>query len=145
MNTIIVYTSMTGNTEYMAKSIANELMTQGEHVEIKDAFDTYADELKEYDRILIGSYTWGDGELPEELLDFYDELEGTDLTGKIAAAFGSGNSSYDHFARAVDLLEQKLQKQGCIITVKGLKADMESIEGMKLKCREFCKALVYTN
>ncbi|WP_077211967.1 flavodoxin [Bacillus dakarensis] len=141
MNTIIVYTSMTGNTEFMAQTIANELMMQGDHVEIKDALDAYADELKDYDRILIGSYTWGDGDLPDEILDFYDELEDTDLIGKAAASFGSGDSSYDHFARAVDIFEQKLQEQGCIITVKGLKADMDSEEVMKAKCREFCEAL----
>ncbi|MBM4763825.1 flavodoxin [Bacillus sp. B15-48] len=139
MNTIIVYCSMTGNTEQMAELIAAELTRLGDCVEVKDGIDAYADELIAYDRILIGSYTWGDGELPDEMLGFYEELQDTDLTGKIGAVFGAGDSSYDYFARAVDVLEETLKNRGCEIITNGLKVDKEFEEQVTTKCRTFCE------
>jgi len=145
MKTIIVFASMTGNTEWIADSIANELRRNGDHVEIKDAFDAYAEELTSYDRILVGSYTWGDGDLPDEMLGFFEDLQKTDLTGKLAAAFGSGDSFYDSFAGAVDLLEETLKEQGCEIVTKGLKVDQESEERMEALCQSFAKEFVHAS
>ncbi|WP_017753887.1 flavodoxin [Calidifontibacillus oryziterrae] len=142
MNTIIVYTSMTGTTELMATTIAKELIKLGETVDQKDAMEIFVEELKSYDKILIGSYTWGDGELPDELLDFYNEVKNTDLTGKTGAVFGPGDSCYEHFARAVDILEQTLKSRGCEIITDGLKVDRESDEQIKSKCRIFSNKLV---
>ena len=137
MNTIIVYTSLTGNTELMAESIAHELTRLGEKVELKDAFNTGVVELKDYDRILVGSYTWGDGDLSDEIMDFYDELQNVDLTGKMAAAFGAGDSYYEHFAGAVDILEETLKNQGCEIGTESLKIDINTDEDIQGKCKFF--------
>lgn len=136
MDTIIIYSSMTGTTELMAETISKELTKTGAKVAIKDAFGAFADELKNYDRILIGSYTWGDGDVPDELLDFYDELCQEDLSGKQAAVFGAGDSSYTYFARAVDIFEEALVGCGCKILTASLKVDGEPEE----KIRELCKA-----
>ncbi len=37
--------------------------------------DMEAVELENYDGILFGTYTWGDGDLPYELEDFYDDMD----------------------------------------------------------------------
>lgn len=141
MNTIIVFASMTGTTEHVARSIAEAFSNAGEAVVVKDAFEVYAEELRSFDRILVGSYTWGNGELSDEILSFYDELANINLTGKLAAAFGSGDSTYEHFARAVDILEGTLRNQGCEIITKGLKVDsyLESDEDIETKCLSFAK------
>ena len=140
MNTIIVYASMTGNTEFIAELIAEELTKLGEKVDVKDAMVTFVEDLNPYDRILIGSYTWGDGDLPDEVMDFYEELKSTDLTGKTAAVFGAGDSSYNYFARAVDIFEETLRiSRGCMVLINGLKVDRESEEDIRTKCKEFSK------
>jgi flavodoxin I len=123
MNTIIVFASMAGTAELMAHTLASELTKAGDQVTVIDAFETDAEELKSYDRILVGSYTWGEGDLSDEIISFYEELSTIDLTGKMAAAFGTGDTSYEHFARAVDILEDALKMQGCEILIKGLKVD----------------------
>lgn len=133
---------MTGNTELMANIIAEELIKTGVKVVIKDAIEVSAEELISYEAILIGSYTWGDGELPDELLDLYDEIKNIDLTGKMIAIFGPGDSTYEHFAKAVDILEETLIKQGCKILLKGLKVDRESDEDMKIICKLYSEKLV---
>ena len=55
----------------------------------------------------------------------------------MAVAFGSGDTSYEHFARAVDILEEALKTQGCEMIIKGLKVDSwsEDEEEIKTKCR----------
>ena len=72
---------------------------------------------------LLGAYTWGDGELPDEFLDFYDEMEGLNLEPKVAAAFGSCDSSYQHWGGAVDILSEKLMELGADVVLDGLKID----------------------
>ncbi|WP_147534554.1 flavodoxin [Bacillus marasmi] len=142
MNIIIIYTSMTGTTEQMANTIAAEFMKAGKNVVIKDSIEAQAAELISYDMILIGSYTWGDGELPDELVDFYDELRSTDLTGKIVAIFGAGDSTYPHFATAVDILEETAKGQGGRILIDGLKTDRESEDILTSSCRLYSKKLI---
>jgi len=144
VNTIIVFASMSGTTELMAHTIASELMKAGDQVTVKDAIEADAEELMSYERILVGSYTWGDGDLSDEIMSFYDELATIDLTGKMAAAFGSGDTSYEHFARAVDILEEALKTQGCEIIIKGLKIDSwsEDEEEIERKCRLYANELL---
>jgi len=144
VNTIIVFASMSGTTELMAHTIASELTKAGDPVTVKDAFEADAEDLMSYERILVGSYTWGDGDLSDEITGFYDELATIDLTGKMAAAFGSGDTSYEHFARAVDILEEALKTQGCEMIIKSLKIDSwsEDEEEIEMKCRLFAKELL---
>ncbi|MEH7120869.1 flavodoxin [Neobacillus vireti] len=141
MDTIIVYASMTGTTELIARSIAEELAKAGSQVTVKDAVDTFAEELLSYDRILIGSYTWGDGDLADEIICFHDELETVPLSGKIAAAFGAGDSTYEHFGKAVNLLEETLRRQGFQVITPGLKVDGGTEEEIKAVSVSFAKKI----
>lgn len=135
---------MTGNTEKTAHALAEELTRLGDRVEVKDAFMVEVEELLSYGRILIGSYTWGDGELPDEALDFFEDLKEMDLTGVYGAVFGMGDSTYQHFALAVDIWEHALVEQGCHLIVNGLKIDINMEKEIKVKCREFCRRLKET-
>ena len=146
MNTIVVYASMGGTTEQMALTIADELTKAGDHVVVKDAIDTLANELESYERILIGSYTWGDGDLSDEITGFCEELSNMDLTRKMAASFGLGDSTYDRFARAVDILEEVLKNQGYDIMTEGLKVDsyLEDEAEVAAKCISFVHHLIHS-
>ncbi|WP_059172168.1 flavodoxin [Bacillus sp. FJAT-27445] len=142
MKAAIVYASMTGTTELMANTIAEELEESGIEVVQKDVLEACGGELPGFDLILIGSYTWGDGDLPDEMDDFYSELLETDLAGKPAVVFGAGDSSYEHFARAVDILEETLRGQGCLILLDGVKADGEPDDEIMEISRTFAKKVV---
>ena len=99
-NIILVYASMSGNTEEMAQAVAEGARNEGASVDIRECMSASADELTNSDGVLLGSYSWGEGELPDELLDFADDLDELDLSGKKAAVFGSGDSSYEIFGGA---------------------------------------------
>ena len=68
---ILIYASMGGNTEMIAEEVANGVRQEGEEIEVIDIMDGIeASVLENYDGILLGSYTWGDGELPDDFLIF---------------------------------------------------------------------------
>ncbi len=136
---------MTGNTEEMAEAIAEGVREQGIELDVKEVLDAVAVELEQYDGILLGAYTWGDGELPDDFLDFYDELDDVDLTGKKAAVFGSCDSSYEKYGAAVDILIEKLQERGAEVVLEGLKVELTPTKEEKQLCiafgRNFAKQL----
>ncbi len=113
-NAIVVYASETGNTEYVAEGVVKGLKQGGLDVTLKNVGDSKPGELLEYDLVLLASSSWGEEEkeLHESMEDYYDGLEGIDLSGKRAAAFGCGESEYEHFCGAVDLLEERLEERG---------------------------------
>ncbi|MUT65981.1 flavodoxin [Paenibacillus sp. NEAU-GSW1] len=134
---LVLYTSLTGNTEEMAEYIAEGAQETGAEVVSKEAFDASPGEMLAYDGIVIGAYTWGDGELPDEFLDFYEGMAGLDLSGRKAAAFGSGDTSYPIYCAAVDLIEQKLRELGAEIVAEGLKVEYSPSAEEKEACRAF--------
>ena len=139
---LIVYSSMTGNTEEMANLIGEGIQETGGSVTIKDILEVDVTVLQDYDGILLGAYTWGDGELPDEYLDFYHEMAQLNLTNKIAAAFGSCDSSYEHRGGAVDILEKKLAELGADIVFEGLKIDLSPTATGIEQCIKFGQSFV---
>lgn len=133
----IVYASMTGNTEELAELIGEGIQQVGANVEIKDILEADVSEFENYDGILLGAYTWGDGELPDEFLDFYEEMAGLNLAGKVTAAFGSCDSAYEHFGGAVDILSERLLELGAEVSLKGLKIEHAPTDSEKDLCIQF--------
>jgi flavodoxin I len=136
---IVVYASMTGNTEEMAEAIAEGIRESGHDLTLKSVMDASAVELSDYDGIVLGAYTWGDGDLPDEFLDFYEELDDISLEGKFAAAFGSCDSSYSEYGAAVDTIVSKLKEIGAEVPQEGLKIELTPSKDEKEQCKEFGK------
>ncbi len=123
---LMVYTSQTGNTEMLTDMIAHELQQLSLEVEIKtfdlDLIDI--EQLSNYDAVLIGTYTWDDGELPYESEDFYTDLEGVNLNGQVFGVYGSGDTCYDTFGLAIDLMADRLKNLGATMVPERLKVDL---------------------
>lgn len=121
---LIAFASMSGNTEEIAELIKTGIEPLGHEIEMKEIENINTEILLEFDGILLGAYTWGDGELPYEVEDFYDDIENLDLTGKKAAVFGSGDHAYPKFCAAVDILEERLVACGAELIEEGLKVEL---------------------
>lgn len=121
---IVVYASMSGNTEKIADFIIDKLKDFQFIIVRKEMEYCEAAELLSYDGILIGSYTYGDGEIPFEAEAFYEELSQMNLTGKKAAVFGSGDSAYSIFCGAVSEFEEQLKNVGATIVKEGLRMEL---------------------
>ncbi|AZN39075.1 flavodoxin [Paenibacillus albus] len=134
-NLLMIYASMTGNTEDMADLIVEGIREAGGTITVQMVMDASATSLADYDGVVLGAYTWGDGELPDEFLSFYSEMDKLQLNGVKAAVFGSCDSSYPEYGAAVDLLIDKLKHIGADVVLNGLKIEF-SPSGEE---REVCK------
>jgi flavodoxin I len=135
---------MTGNTEEMAEQIAEVLYKDNEVELVKiDIINDYPEDLDLYDGIIIGSYTWGDGDIPDEMMDFYDELQEYDLSEKIAGVFGSGDTCYEHYCGAVDLFKEQLLACNGYVPFDSLKIDMEPAKRDLERCVHFAKGFLF--
>ncbi|OZT11765.1 flavodoxin [Priestia aryabhattai] len=121
---LIGYASMSGNTEEIAYLLKHKIQSAGHEVHMEELELLDVQDLQAYDGILLGAYTWGNGDLPYEAEDFYDNLGEINLIGKKGATFGSGDRVYPEFCAAVDLLEERLKKCGADIVCTGLKIEM---------------------
>lgn len=140
---IMVFASMTGNTEEMANAIAEGIRESGKELEINDIIEIpTASKLEAFDGILLGSYTWGEGDLPDEFLDIYEEMEEIDLSGKKAVVFGSGDTVYDQYGGAVDILIEKLKERGAEVVLEGLKVNTNPSPDDIQNCKEFGREFV---
>lgn len=74
-----------------------------------------ADLVKEYDLLILGTSTWGDGELQDDWYDGIKVLKSADLSFKSIALFGCGDSeSYcDTFCDGMGILYEDLKDSGC--------------------------------
>ena len=141
---ILIYGSTTGNTETLSEGVVEGLKQGGVEVTAKNVTEANVNELTQYDLIVLGCSTWGEGELQDDFIDFYDEMPKISLTGKKAAVFGPGDSEVypDTFCTAVDLLEDRLKECGAEIIVDSFKIDgdiepaMEDAEAWGLKIVE---------
>lgn len=109
----IFYGSTTGSTEAVAQDIAKQLgIAEGD---LHNVANASADETEKYDLLLLGSSTWGCGDLQDDWYGFLDQLKSRNLQGKKVALFGCGDSgSYpDTFCDAIGLIYEALQATGC--------------------------------
>ncbi|KUP22960.1 flavodoxin [Paenibacillus sp. DMB5] len=141
---LVAYASLTGNTEEIAELIAEGIRQAGGEAVLKSVTDCNADEINNYEAVVLGAYTWGDGELPDEFLDFYEEMDELDLAGFKAAAFGSGDTGYSIYCGAVDLIEEKLKERGAKIVQESLKIEYGPNAAEKDSCRNFGRQFLET-
>jgi flavodoxin I len=134
---LMVFTSLTGNTRDMADAIAEGIRSEHVELDIKEVMYASGDDLLKYDGIALGAYTWGDGDLPDEFLDFFDEMSEVQLDGQKAIVFGSCDSSYPVFGGAVDQLVDKLKEIGAEVVEEGLKIEMSPSQSELKQCQEF--------
>ncbi len=124
---ILVYGSTMGNTEILAGSVVEGLESGNVEVTVRNVTEVEPEELTNYDMVILGCSTWGEGELQDDFIEFYDRMEEISLKGKKSAVFGPGDSEIypDSFCKAVDILEEILIKCEAKIIVESLKVDGE--------------------
>ena len=140
---LIVFASLTGNTEECATIVEEALADLGVDVEVVDSMQAEPEDLLDVDICIIGTYTYGnDANLPDEFVDFYEELSEIDLTGKVFGAFGSGDHFYDKFCQSVDDFADKLASIGAIKGAESVKVDLDANEEDIEDLKAFAKSLV---
>lgn len=138
----IVYASMTGNTEEIADIVSDKLTQLGHTVELEECTSVDASDFEDADIAVVATYTYGDGDLPDEIVDFYEDLQELDLTGKIYGVVGSGDTFYDYFCKAVDDFEAAFDKSGATKGAASVKVDLAAEDEDIEKLEAFAEQLV---
>lgn len=113
MKAVVVFATITGNNEDVADIVTDALEDHG--IEVEENEMTMADvaDFADADICVICPYTYDEGALPDEGLDFFDDLQEADLKGKVYGVAGSGDTAYaDDFCVAVDKFGEAFAKAG---------------------------------
>lgn len=113
MATAIFYTSSTGNSS----EIANKISEQLGGVEVYDLASTSVDKINDFDKIIIGSSTWGDGELNDDLDEIWDDFSSLNFSNKTVALFSLGDQEgySDTFCDALGIIYEHINSTGAKI------------------------------
>ena len=85
--TVVIYGSTTGNAASAAQTIAEKLGG----ATVKEVGSASKSDLTNFDNIILGSSTWGDGELQDDWFGFLPTIKEVGLAGKTVAVFGVGD------------------------------------------------------
>lgn len=107
--TIVIYGSSTGTCEAIAEKIASKLGCEAVNVQ-----DLSAETVAVNQNLILGTSTWGAGELQDDWYDGLKTLRNADLSGKTIALFGCGDcASYsDTFVGGIGELYNGIKDSG---------------------------------
>lgn len=120
----IIYASQSGRNQAIAGHLQAQLASKVQTVvtEISQA-DAFA--LSESDAIILVTYTYHDGDLPDESQDFFEDLKEVDLARTKFAVLGSSSKTHIHFGRAVDYLTMQLNSSNGEQVADSVKIDQD--------------------
>lgn len=126
MKVLIVYGSTTGNTAGIAEALGERMGNAGFDVTVLNAADASAEGLcNGYDAALFGCSAWGtdEVEMQDDFNTLFEDFDAIGVSGKKVACFASGDSSFEHFCGAVDVIENRLAGLGAVVVEEGLKVE----------------------
>ena len=139
MKAAIIYTSKTGNTEELALELHGCLSP---HIptDIYTAGRISLTQLNDYEIIIIGTYTWGMGEIPLEMMSLYEWIECQNVNHLTTAVFGTGDRFYPNFCGAVDKFRDMLYVHTNLAAT--LKVELSPQRSDREKCERFADILM---
>lgn len=111
-NVTIIYGSTTGNTETAANEIAEALSAHA--VTVMDVASASSSDLESADLLILGTSTWGYGDLQDDWDANMSLIDDANLSDKKVALFGLGDSgSYcDTFTDGMGILYEAVKAAG---------------------------------
>ena len=108
---LVLYYSRTGNTERMAKAVAEGAQINGD-IKVELTFHVDPEELSTFDAILVGAPTYHH-EMPLDFKNLFEEaaVKGLSLKGKVGAAFGSYGWSGEAPRLILEIMKYKFEMQ----------------------------------
>jgi flavodoxin I len=108
---LVLYYSRTGNTEKMAKAIAEGAQNNG-NVEVELNFHIETQELGTFDAIIVGTPTYHH-DMPVDFKKLLEEASAQDISlkGKVGATFGSYGWSGEAPKYILEIMKNKFEMQ----------------------------------
>ena len=121
----ILYATQTGNAETVAKKLQLLAKNQGFNVNLVEMNYHNIDTFRLLKNVAIITSTYGNGEVPEMGIDFWEELKSSNVQmvnlkyGLIAL----GDKSHEIFCGAGKAISKKLDELKCIKVIENLECD----------------------
>ncbi|GAK30599.1 flavodoxin [Weissella oryzae SG25] len=145
MRALVLYATITGNNEDVADEIIKNFQSHGVEVTKEDIInaDPYDLQAATNDIVVVVPYTFDKGSLPDEALDFYEDLAMVDLHGQIFGVAGSGDVFYGaDFAKAVDKFEAQFIKAGASQGAPSVRVNLSPNTTAKAELKQFTDTLI---
>jgi len=105
----IVYTSITGNTECLANRIYENAAAIPDHeASLFTPKHFPFERLTDFDAVLVGTYTWGNGRIPREMRELYEAMETIKRKQLVTGVFGTGDRFFANYCGAVNQFRDML-------------------------------------
>ena len=124
----ILYASQTGNAKGVAKQLEQSATASGITVNFKNVADYKAKTLKSETHLLIVTSTNGEGEPPDDAIEFHEFLLGKKapkLPNLTYSVLALGDSSYEFFCQTGKDFDLRLQALGAKQIVPRLDCDLD--------------------
>ncbi|WP_100332979.1 flavodoxin domain-containing protein [Bacillus alkalisoli] len=140
MKCAIIYSSVTGNTKELAEQIYTIFLSRFVDVHLFSIHEFKLPHLSKYDAVVIGTYSWGNGEIPEEMQKLYNTFSDFLKSNVVTAVFGTGDSFYPHYCGAVDKFTEILYTNTNLAAT--LKVELLLQEQDLMRCQMFVESVI---
>ena len=145
----ILYATQTGNAETVAKKLQLLAKNQGFNANLVEMNYHNINTFRQLRNVAIVTSTYGNGEVPEMGIDFWNELKSSkvEMVNLRYGLIALGDKSHKIFCGAGRAISKKLDDLKCIKVIQNLEcdADTEGTYEWSIKFLEKLKARAYYN
>ena len=145
----ILYATQTGNAETVAKKLQLLAKNQGFNANLVEMNYHNINTFRQLRNVAIVTSTYGNGEVPEMGIDFWNELKSSkvEIVNLRYGLIALGDKSHKIFCGAGKAISKKLDDLKCIKVIQNLECDgdTEGTYEWSIKFLEKLKARVYYN
>ena len=145
----ILYATQTGNAEIVAKKLQLLAKNQGFNANLVEMNYHNINTFRQLRNVAIVTSTYGNGEVPEMGIDFWNELKSSkvEMVNLRYGLITLGDKSHEIFCGAGKAISKKLDDLKCIKVIQNLECDgdTEGTYEWSIKFLEKLKARAYYN